>query len=86
MVTLASPAQRTQLAQEARKRFVGEVGRAMVELGAAVQDRLTALMNEVATSREMQIRRDAWTAYQRHRTVWVAVSYTHLTLPTKRIV
>ncbi|MEI8028560.1 MAG: DUF1631 family protein [Comamonadaceae bacterium] len=71
MVTLASPAQRTQLAQEARKRFVGEVGRAMVELGAAVQDRLTALMNEVATSREMQIRRDAWTAYQRHRTVWV---------------
>jgi hypothetical protein len=71
MVTQATPAQRTQLAQEARKRFVVEVGRAMVELGAAVQDRLTALMNEVATSREMQIRRDAWTAYQSHRTVWV---------------
>jgi hypothetical protein len=85
MVTQASPAQRTQLAQEARKRFVGEVGRAMVELGAAVQDRLTALMNEVATSREMQMRRDAWTAYQRHRTVWVEGTLkawqTALTLP-----
>jgi hypothetical protein len=71
MVTQATPAQRTQLAQEARKRFVSEVGRAMLELGAAVQDRLTVLMNEVATSREMQSRRDAWTVYQRHRAVWV---------------
>lgn len=43
----------------------------MVELGTTVQERLTALMNEAAPSREMQDRRDAWTFYQRHRTAWV---------------
>jgi hypothetical protein len=43
----------------------------MVELGTAVQERLTALMNEAAPSREMQSRRDAWTLYQRQRSAWV---------------
>ncbi len=71
MVTPASSALRAQLAQETRKRFLAEMGRAMVELGAAVQERLTVLMNESAPSREMQTRRDAWTFYQRHRLAWV---------------
>ena len=42
----------------------------MLELGAAVQERLTNMMNEAAPSKEMQIRRDAWTFYQRLRSAW----------------
>lgn len=64
-------AQRAQLAQETRKRFVAEAGRALVELGTAAQERLTVLMNEAAPSREMQTRRDVWTLYQRTRAAWV---------------
>jgi len=71
MSTQASFAQRVQLAQETRKRFVADAGRAMVELGTTVQERLTALMNEAAPSREMQSRRDAWTFYQSRRAAWV---------------
>ena len=63
MAIKASFAQRVQLAQETRKRFVADAGRAMVELVTVVQERLTALMNEAAPSREMQSRRDAWTSY-----------------------
>ena len=43
----------------------------MFDVGAAVQDRLTVLLNEAAPSREMQIRRDVWTFYQRCRTSWL---------------
>ncbi len=65
------PLTRTQLALETRRRFVTEAGRAMVDLGGAVQDRLTALMNESATAREMHGRRDAWTFYQKARGPWL---------------
>ena len=71
MAIKASFAQRVQLAQETRKRFVAEAGRAMVELATVVQERLTALMNEAAPSREMQSRRDAWTSYQSRRAAWL---------------
>ena len=71
MATQFTFAQRAQLAQETRKRLVADAGRAMVELGTAVQERLTVLMNEAAPSREMQSRRDAWTIYQRKRTAWI---------------
>ena len=64
------PLTRAQLAAETRKRFVAEAGRAMAEISSAVQDRLTTLMNEAAPTREMQSRRDAWTAYQRARAPW----------------
>ena len=60
-----------QLAQQTRQRFVADVGRAMVELVAAVQERLTALINEIAPSREMQSRRDIWTLYQSRRDAWL---------------
>lgn len=43
----------------------------MTELGAAVQQHLTSLINDVAQAREMQTRRDAWTLYQSRRTAWV---------------
>ena len=70
MATTSSFAQRDEFAHEARERLVREAGRAMVELSGAVQDRLTTLMNEAAPSREMQVRRDAWTFYQRLRSTW----------------
>ncbi len=71
MVTQNFSAKGEQLAHEARKRFVTEIGRSMADLGSAVMDRYTELMNEAAPSREMQNRRDAWTAYQRERKVWI---------------
>ena len=63
-------AQRAQLAKEARARFVGDVARAMTEVMSAAQERLTVLVNEAASSREMQARRDAWTFFQRTRLAW----------------
>ncbi len=65
------PHTRAQLAAETRKRFVAEAGRAMTEISSTVQDRLTSLMNEAAPNREMQARRDAWTAYQKARGPWL---------------
>jgi len=61
----------SELAQQTRQRFVADVGRAMVELVAAVQERLTILINEAAPSREMQTRRDIWTLYQSRREAWL---------------
>jgi hypothetical protein len=60
-----------QLAEKTRQRFLAEAGRALVELSGAVHDRLTSLMKEAGSSREMQSRRDAWTIYQRSRTAWL---------------
>ena len=69
-------AQRILLAQETRKRFLAEAGRAMVELGVAARQRLTELMTEAAPSRDMQNRRDAWTLYQSCQTGWVEGTLT----------
>lgn len=76
MAAQASFAQRVQLAQETRKRFVAEAGHAMVALATAVQERLTALMNEAAPSRDLQSRREVWTLYQRHRAAWLEGTLT----------
>ena len=71
MTGLPSASQYAEIALQTRERFVVEMGRAMLELGKGVQERLTALMNEAAPSREMQSRRDAWTLYQRSQAGWV---------------
>lgn len=65
-----SPARGAQLADRIRQRLVTEASIAMESLLGVVQERLTSLMDEAAPSREMQIRRDAWTVYQRHKTLW----------------
>jgi hypothetical protein len=62
---------RLQLARTVRERYLGEVGRALIEISVAVQDRLTALLDEPTNARESQARRDAWMAYKRCRPVWV---------------
>src|SRR5512133_1143428 len=76
MSTHATMAQRIEFAQETRKRFLAEVGRAMVELGVAARQRLTESMSEAGPSREMQNRRDVWTLYQSRQAAWVEGTLT----------
>jgi Protein of unknown function (DUF1631) len=61
----------SRVAQETRERFVADARRTMSEVVAAVQERLSVLMGEAVSSREMQVRRDAWTFYQRARNGWL---------------
>lgn len=71
MATPPSLSPRLQLARAVRERFLAESGTAMAEIGAAVLERLTALMDEPASARENQIRRDIWMAYKPCRPLWL---------------
>ncbi|MFN4359624.1 MAG: DUF1631 family protein [Hylemonella sp.] len=71
MATPLSYMQRMQLAQKTRERFLADAQKILVELGGLVQDRLTALLNERGTTRDMQNRRDAWMLFQKQRSVWI---------------
>lgn len=71
MATPLSYMQRMQVAEKARKRFVADAERALVDLGGLVQDRLTALLDEKGMARELQARRDAWMGFQKLRPVWI---------------
>ena len=62
---------RNQVAAEARKRFMTEIGRTMVDVTTACQEHLTSLLSESARAREAQARRDAWTFYQKARGPWL---------------
>jgi hypothetical protein len=62
---------RQQFARAVRERFLAEVGRAMTEIGAAVQEHLTILMDEPCNARESQERRDTWMAYKKCRPLWL---------------
>lgn len=70
MAIQPSVAQRVQLAQETREHFVADAGRSMLELGTALQERLTALIQEAAPLSEMHSRRDVWSLYQGNRMAW----------------
>jgi hypothetical protein len=76
MSTPASFAQRQQLAHETRKRFVQDAGQVMLAVAEAVQEQLGRLMSEAAPAREMQHRRDAWTAYLSRQTAWQEATIT----------
>ena len=76
MTTPASLAQRQHLAHETRKRFVQDAGQVMVAVAVAVQEHLAGLINEAAPAREMQHRRDAWTAYLSRQTAWQQATIT----------
>ena len=65
------PISRNQVAAEARKRFMTEIGRTMVDVTTACHEHLTALLNESVRAREAQTRRDAWTFYQKARGPWL---------------
>jgi hypothetical protein len=71
MATQFSFAQRAQLAEKTRQHFLAEAARAMEDLSAAVQNRLSELMSEAGSSREMQGRRDAWMTFQQSRPAWL---------------
>lgn len=71
MATPLSYMQRMQLAQKTRERFLADAQKILVELGGLVQDRLTVLLNERGTTRDMQNRRDAWMLFQKQRSVWI---------------
>ncbi|MBX9818362.1 MAG: DUF1631 domain-containing protein, partial [Burkholderiaceae bacterium] len=62
---------RLQLARALRERFLAEAGKAALEIGGAVQERLTTLMDELVNAREAQARRDTWMAYKRCRPLWL---------------
>jgi len=50
---------------------VVHVGRALPEMVRACDTRLTSLLDQAGPAREMQDRRDAWTAFQKHQTAWL---------------
>ncbi len=62
---------RQQFARALRERFLGEVGQAMAEIGGAVLEQITALMDAPSNARENQERRDIWMAYKTCRPVWL---------------
>ena len=62
---------RLKFTRALRERFLGEAGKAMVEIGAAVDSQLTTMMDEPASARESQNRRDVWMAYKKCRLLWV---------------
>jgi hypothetical protein len=70
MATASFSSQRRRLAGDIRQQFVADAVQTMSEIVPAVQERLRALMDEAAPSREMQARRDAWTFYQRNKDTW----------------
>ena len=71
MATQVPVSPKLQLARAVRERFLAEAGNAMVEVGEAVLERLTTLMDEPASARDNQIRRDCWMAYKKCRPVWL---------------
>ncbi|MDO9132630.1 DUF1631 family protein [Hydrogenophaga sp.] len=61
----------SSLAKQARELFVVHVGRALPEMVKACDTRLTAILDQAGSARDMQARRDAWTAFQKHQTTWL---------------
>ena len=41
------------------------------ELVKACDNRLTTALDQAGPAREMQVRRDAWTGFQKHQTAWI---------------
>ena len=70
MASSLSSTQQTRLAREVRSRLIADAERLLVALVTAIDERLIAAMNEAAPSRQMQLRRDAWTLFQRERGNW----------------
>ncbi|MEZ5665451.1 MAG: DUF1631 family protein [Burkholderiaceae bacterium] len=69
---MASPDQHvSSLAKQARELFVVHVGRALPEIVTACEQRLNAALDQAGPVREMQDRRDAWTAFQKNQAAWL---------------
>ena len=59
------------LAKQAREFFVVHVGRMLPELGKACDQRLTSVLDQAGSAREIQARRDAWTGYLNQQAIWL---------------
>ena len=59
------------LVEQARALFTERAARILPALAKSIQDRLSALVNEPGSAREMQDRRDAWLAFQKSGDAWV---------------
>ena len=70
MSTAPPSAHRQQLASRARERLVAELGARLPELGAAIKVRLTELLEQGSSVRDMQDRRDAWTLFHSRGRTW----------------
>lgn len=69
---MVSPDQHvSSLAKQARELFVVHVGRALPEIVKACDTRLITIIDQAGPAREMQERRDAWTAFQKNQTTWL---------------
>ncbi|MDP2419040.1 MAG: DUF1631 family protein [Hydrogenophaga sp.] len=62
------------LAKQARERFVVHVGRALPELVKVCDARLTTIMDQPGSVKDMQARRDAWAAFQKSQALWLSQS------------
>ena len=62
---------RQQFARALRERFLAEAGQAMTEIGGAVLEQITTLMDAPSNARESQERRDTWMAYKTSRPLWL---------------
>ena len=71
MATPTNLSPRLQLARAVRERFLAEAGKGMQEISGAVQERLTALMDEPSNARDSQTRREIWMAYKNCRPMWL---------------
>lgn len=74
MASSPSSAARIQFGKSLRERFLADVSQGMVALSTAVQQHLTALMDELTSTREVQPRRDAWVAYKVAQPLWVKLT------------
>jgi hypothetical protein len=61
----------SSLAKQARELFVVHVGRALPELVKACETRLSAIIDQPGSARDMQERRDTWTAFNKNQTTWL---------------
>jgi hypothetical protein len=70
MASSPSESRHQILGARVRKRLVEEASQALSPLSERIQQRLTELVDQAASAREMQLRRDGWTLFQRHQTLW----------------
>ena len=71
MYAHTTSAHNRQLAALVRERFVAGMAQGLLGVDKAIEELLSSLLNQVATARENQLRRDMWTAHQKYRHTWV---------------
>ncbi len=74
MTTTSEPSKltpRLQFARAIRVRFLADLEQGLNEVGDAVLERLSTLMGETGSVKEIQERRDTWSTYKKKRSAWL---------------